>query len=84
MRQRGGVAAVDARAARAGASTGAEDELAEPEREALFADASRAVYQEAGRERLTPDGGAQALAQSVVAVERDEGHARMMVPGEGV
>ena len=53
----------------------AEQELREPERGALFPDAARAVEQEARRERVSGDGGAEPTLQRFLTNERDEGHA---------
>ena len=62
----------------------AEHELPEPECEALFADASGAVDQEAGGERPALHRTAEAVTQGAVAVKRDEGHKVMMVMGNEI
>ena len=70
------VAAGDAGAARAIPVGRADEELADPEREPLLAHAARAVEEQAGGQAAARDGLRQALAQRVVAVEREDGHDR--------
>ena len=66
------VAAVLAAAARARLGTGAEQALAEPERQPLLADAQRTLQQQRRREGVTPDRVVEPASDAVVAVQWEE------------
>lgn len=75
MHQLGGVAAARALAARARGVAGAEEELAEPDGESLFADAAASLDEETRGEGGLGGAFRESAAEGVVAEERDEGHA---------
>ena len=75
MRASEGVAAVLTGAARLRLRTGAEQALAEPEREPLLADAERSMQQQRSRKRVAADGIVQPGAERGVTVKREKGHA---------
>lgn len=72
MSQPGGEPALLAFAARRTLNVLAQDKLAEPECEALFADSSRPVKEQTGRQRPTREGLAQLGLKRGVSVQRNE------------
>jgi hypothetical protein len=52
----------------------ADEPLAEPERKALLPHTARSMQQERTGQRVAPDGGVEAGAESRVAVEGEERH----------
>jgi hypothetical protein len=76
MRAGHGVAAVLAAAAGARLGAVAEEALAQPEGDALLADAARSVQQKRAGEGVATDGVVEPAAEGGVAVERQQGHAR--------